>query len=324
MTTYKIEMVGDTLKVGFGNPAQNDQIVLDAITSIKELVDSGQISGGKLLKIFGKQSLPVAYAICHSVAHLYEAIAVYDPKIGGEGYDGYIVSISHSSEYPVGETLKFQNNLKSAPVKIALCGPPHSGKSCLRAGLKIVISELTGQTPYIITACPDGEGAWFYDTMMNDPIKAKELKESNKGEFTIEYAKNIAKEVKNLGLPISIVDCGGLISPENNLILQELTHAVILAGDYIDERGNLVKSHQEFWKEWSQCCDRLNVKVIAKIYSDFYGNEDIVDNKEEHMLTGSVHHLTRDEDTSGRLMVQALANHIITLSVSNSNIIEEQ
>jgi CRISPR-associated protein Csx3 len=117
MSTYKIEMVGDTLMTGFGIPAQNDQIVLDVAAILKEMIDNRQIPGGKLLKVFGQQSIPVAYTICHSVAHLYGAIAIYDPKIGGKGYDGYIVAISHSPDYPVGSILRFQNNLKLAAVQ---------------------------------------------------------------------------------------------------------------------------------------------------------------------------------------------------------------
>jgi CRISPR-associated protein Csx3 len=33
MLTYHIEIKGEVLKVGFGNPAQNDQIVRDAAAS---------------------------------------------------------------------------------------------------------------------------------------------------------------------------------------------------------------------------------------------------------------------------------------------------
>ncbi len=41
-------------------------------------------------------------------------------------------------------------------VKIVLGGPPHSGKSCLREGLKKAILRLYPERPYpyAITACP--------------------------------------------------------------------------------------------------------------------------------------------------------------------------
>lgn len=45
-------------------------------------------------------------------------------------------------------------------MKVVLCGPPRSGKSCLREGLKQAIRRVPGAPyPYVITAAPDGEGA---------------------------------------------------------------------------------------------------------------------------------------------------------------------
>jgi CRISPR-associated protein Csx3 len=50
------------------------------------------------------------------------------------------------------------------PVKVVLCGPPHSGKSCLREGLKQAIRQIPNAPyPYVLTACPDGEGAWYFE-----------------------------------------------------------------------------------------------------------------------------------------------------------------
>lgn len=60
--------------------------------------------------------------------------------------------------------------------KIVLCGPPRSGKSCLREGLKQAIRKIPNAPyPYIITGCPDGEGAWFQETVNQDPELAAEF-----------------------------------------------------------------------------------------------------------------------------------------------------
>ena len=80
-------------------------------------------------------------------------------------------------------------------MKIVLAGPPKSGKSCLRAGLKQAIINFISKYssvpyPYVITACPDGEGAWFQETMekvSRSPLKT--CKETYKGKFTPEYVK---------------------------------------------------------------------------------------------------------------------------------------
>lgn len=62
-------------------------------------------------------------------------------------------------------------------MKIVLCGPPRSGKSCLRQGLKDAVRSIPGAPyPYVITGCPDGEGAWFQETVNHDPEVATACK----------------------------------------------------------------------------------------------------------------------------------------------------
>ncbi len=104
MTTYKIDLEGDVLKVGFGEPAQNNQIVKDVAARLDELVETGVLSGGALLKINGPASLPVACVLVHKVAHLYGAIAVYDPKLEAGG-GKYVVVISHNPAYKLGDLI---------------------------------------------------------------------------------------------------------------------------------------------------------------------------------------------------------------------------
>lgn len=98
MSSYIIDLNNDTLTVKFGDPAQNDQIVKDAKVRLDELTASGELKGGEILKITGPASLPVAVTIAHAVAHLYGAIAVYDPKLAK-----YVVSVSHTPKYEVGD-----------------------------------------------------------------------------------------------------------------------------------------------------------------------------------------------------------------------------
>ena len=95
MTTYEIELNGNVLKIGFGEPAQNDQIVKDAAARLDEMVENGELIGGELVKINGPASLPVACVITHKVGHLFGAVAVWDPKLSK-----YVVAISHHPSYP--------------------------------------------------------------------------------------------------------------------------------------------------------------------------------------------------------------------------------
>lgn len=93
MSSYNVSLDGDVLRVSFGNPASNDQIVKDAVAGLKDI----GLQGGPLLKINGPASLPVAVALAHAVTHLYGAVAVWDPKLSK-----YVVSVSHNPHYQVG------------------------------------------------------------------------------------------------------------------------------------------------------------------------------------------------------------------------------
>jgi CRISPR-associated protein Csx3 len=100
MTTYKIEFTEDILRVSFGEPAQNDQIVKDAAARLEEMSQSGEISGGQLLKINGPISIPVAFVLAHKLAHIYGAIGFFDPKIGK-----YVICITHNPAYKLGDLI---------------------------------------------------------------------------------------------------------------------------------------------------------------------------------------------------------------------------
>jgi CRISPR-associated protein Csx3 len=100
MTTYNIECQGDVLKVGFAEPAQNDQIVRDAAARLDEMSQAGALKGGPLLKINGPASLPVACVLVHKVAHIYGAIGVFDPKLGK-----YVICITHNPAYKLGDLI---------------------------------------------------------------------------------------------------------------------------------------------------------------------------------------------------------------------------
>ncbi|MBD2456629.1 CRISPR-associated protein Csx3 [Nostoc sp. FACHB-87] len=100
MSTYKIEIKEDLLRVSFGEPAQNDQIVRDAAARLEEMSASGELAGGQLLKINGPISIPVAFVLAHKLAHIYGAVAFYDPKLGK-----YVISITHNPAYKLGDLI---------------------------------------------------------------------------------------------------------------------------------------------------------------------------------------------------------------------------
>ena len=100
MSTYKISLEDGVLRIGFGKPAQNDQIVRDATARLGEMVKDGTLTGGSVVRVNGPASLPVAVAIAHAIAHLYEVVGVFDPKLAK-----YVVATSHGTDYSVGDLI---------------------------------------------------------------------------------------------------------------------------------------------------------------------------------------------------------------------------
>ncbi|MEA1981373.1 MAG: CRISPR-associated protein Csx3 [candidate division Zixibacteria bacterium] len=62
------------------------------------MVESGELSGGPLIKINGPASLPVGMVLAHALGHLYGAVACFDPKLSK-----YVVAVAHGGNYQVGD-----------------------------------------------------------------------------------------------------------------------------------------------------------------------------------------------------------------------------
>jgi CRISPR-associated protein Csx3 len=96
-------------RVGFGSPAQNDQIVKDALTQLEEIEQNREIKEAsdetgptlqELALINGPASLPVSLVLGKHLDQRFKAIAVFDPKLSK-----YVVSISNGSQYSAGDLI---------------------------------------------------------------------------------------------------------------------------------------------------------------------------------------------------------------------------
>lgn len=327
MSSYQMSIKDEVLKVGFNRnlPAQGDTIAKDALELLDRMIDSGEISGGRRILIDGPQSVPVAYILSHRLVHLYGIVAVLDPKLGSKinTTDGairhktYIVTSAHGyADTKVGDLIETtESQRERSKIKVVLCGPAHSGKSCLREGLKkAILGNIGVPYPYVITACPDGEGSYYQEACRNNSSLAADCKSNNKSDVTSEYAIQASQWVKSANQSINIIDVGGMTSQENRLIMEPATHAVILSGN-TDE-----------FSKWEDFCQELELKVIAKIHSQLDATEDkllFADDWREKanellettpLLTGTVHRLERGEDLSNRPMIQGLADVLIHLT----------
>ena len=181
----------------------------------------------------------------------------------------------------------------------------------MREGLKQAIRAIPGAPyPYVITACPDGEGSWFQETVNTDPELAAACKAAYKAKFTPEFVERIRTSVLNCSLELTLVDIGGIPSKENEAICSGATHIVILAGNDL-KTG---ESWQDRLSAWRGFAAQLGLAVVAEIFSDYHSTEDNVQGiGSDGILRGSVHHLERGEPISERPMIKALVEHLIRL-----------
>jgi CRISPR-associated protein Csx3 len=195
--------------------------------------------------------------------------------------------------------------------KILVGGPAKSGKTVFNKGIKDAIVNIPGAPyPLIHTAAPDGEGSWFAETMNNDPELAARLKAEYKRDFTPEFVKMQADAVKKLGnesCPLNFIDLGGQITPENAEISAGGNAAVILCGETALEA--------KLAAEWKIFFNSLGIPVIAELYSDFDGKEDLtIGIGEDGVFRGSVHHLDRStaiNELKERPTIKAFAEHAL-------------
>ena len=167
----------------------------------------------------------------------------------------------------------------------------------------------------MLTACPDGEGAWFQESMNNDPALAAKLKAEYKSKFTPEFVDRIAASVDNLTLPLSFVDIGGITSPENEKICASANGAILICGE------TAVKNDAP--GAWKGFFEKLGIPIVAELYSDYMGAADVVEGiGEDGVFRGSVHHLERGENLGDRQTIQGLSDFIIHLGEQKSEIPE--
>lgn len=173
-------------------------------------------------------------------------------------------------------------------MKVILAGPPHSGKSCLRDRLAraIRLNCPSGRDylSYVITACPDGEGAWYAETHYCDTDLADSLKQQVKAEFSHLNTALYADWVKNCNLPLTLIDIGGKISEQNRMICASATHALIVFAD------------ESKLQEWRTFCEEFKLEIIAEIRSDLsHGSDVLLSRSKDGVYRGTIHNLVRGQ-----------------------------
>ena len=104
MSSYNIAIISaclvsgveaTVLRIGFGTPAQNTEIVREASAKLATME-----MAGPLVLLNGPASLPVAIVLAHRLVHLFGALGVFDPKL-----NGYVISATHDPRFDLGQLI---------------------------------------------------------------------------------------------------------------------------------------------------------------------------------------------------------------------------
>ena len=196
-------------------------------------------------------------------------------------------------------------DLQTPPVAVVVAGPPHSGKSVFSYHLNRILRGRDFDF-YHLGATPDGEGHWSQEV----PALERETLR-RKGEFTAEFADRMATIVRERELPL-LVDVGGRISKENERIMQEATHAIILSSD------------APLSDKWQAFCQRCGLRMVARLDSDLKADDLLVSCQPEQPIRGVLGGLERGSHVEGPVLT-AVAERVATLScpLPNQSLIDQ-
>lgn len=184
-------------------------------------------------------------------------------------------------------------------MKLALMGPPHTGKSCFKAALKTAFGRLPARPYlYVIDATADGEGAWYHETAARHPDLARSLKERKRKPYTWKFADWAAGSVRDCGERYVLIDTGGMITLMNCLVWAFASHALLLHKDPAS------------LEDWRAVCRHLRLPIFAEIESDLHATADRIDGVgPDGVFRGLVRNLDRRSLDLDRPLVSKFANY---------------
>jgi CRISPR-associated protein Csx3 len=77
-------------------------------------------------------------------------------------------------------------------------------------------------------------GAWYQESVRNNPELAARLKAEYKAKFTWPFAERVAESVRLCEQPLTLIDVGGVVDEKNEWIARHASHAVLIAAQAQD------------------------------------------------------------------------------------------
>lgn len=181
---------------------------------------------------------------------------------------------------------------------VIIGGPPHSGKSVLAYSLTRALRE-RGVPHYLLRAYPpDYEGDWFHEGE-RDWVRHLRLK----GARSETWLPLLRRDVAQRHLPL-ILDMGGLPTPEQEAVLDDCTHAVLLTPG------------EQPRQQWTARVARHGLVILADLRSDLHGQNRLA--QPEPLLRGTLAGLERGRLAEGPAFA-ALVSRLADLFVAASH-----
>lgn len=162
---------------------------------------------------------------------------------------------------------------------VVIGGPPHSGKSVLAYSLT---RALRGRDVphYLLRAYPpDYEGDWFHEGDQ-DVVRHLRLKGARSQKWLLLLRRDVARR----HLPL-IVDIGGLPTPEQETVLDECTHGILLT------------PFETARQEWMERFAAHGLVLLADLRSDLHGENHLEET--DPVLRGTLAGLERGKVATG-------------------------
>ncbi|NTV30748.1 hypothetical protein HGA91_02085 [candidate division WWE3 bacterium] len=182
-------------------------------------------------------------------------------------------------------------------LKIAICGAPNSGKSVFS---HVLASLLPRNRFTLIEGAPDGIGVNGGLYQLPTSV-AKRLR--RKGSFVPKYVDWIVRSVRQSTASITLVDIGGKISPENMQIMQSCSHVIVLG-----------RTRRQILS-WIHFAQTHHLTVLAILHTLLQGEDTLY--SESIPIRGVVTGLKRDQPPFNSMVIQRIANLLLTLSTTD-------
>lgn len=198
-------------------------------------------------------------------------VACFDPRLGA------VVTSTHSAVVRVGQVIPMEVLNLGVPAVAAttpvlgpgllIVGPPDSGKSVLSHQL---FSSLVTDYPniYLQRSHWDGEGNWILELPETATDAEREaFKQANKGGLTAGFFPYQGEAISSLRQQkdLVIVDVGGMVQPEKQVVLEACTHYLIIS------------AKQEEVEPWHAFCHgRGKLQPLAVVHSTLEEKLEIV------------------------------------------------